>query len=337
MTKAENYLRAVEFRNPQWIPFNVYVILATWKKYGERMEELVMRHPAIFGAYEKGRWIKDFEGLPGDHKEGEYTDEWGCVWRNVHGGLLGQVIFHPLADWDNFKDYRPPDALTVYKDWERRKKRFDEAQKQGNPALGYGSNLVHRLCYLRGFENFMMDIATDSAILHELLNMAVQYNMKLIENFLEAGAKIMMFSDDLGIQNRLIMSPKDFRKHLGPYYVKMFKTCREAGAHVYLHTDGYILEIVDDLIEYGVTILNPEHYANGLDAIASTCKGKVCVDLSCGQRFPFLPPEGIFDYFEEIVEKLGAKEGGLMCNVEIYPDVPFENIEAIFQAVEKYL
>ena len=34
--------------------------------------------------------------------------------------------------------------------------------------------------------------------------------------------------------------------------------------------------------------------------------------------------------------KLGAKEGGLMWYVEIDPDVPLENIEAIFQAVEKY-
>jgi hypothetical protein len=49
-----------------------------------------------------------------------------------------------------------------------------------------------------------------------------------------------------------------------------------------------------------------------------------------------LTPEEIFAYFEAVVVKLGAKEGGLMWYVEIDPDVPKENIEAIFQAIEKY-
>ena len=54
------------------------------------------------------------------------------------------------------------------------------------------------------------------------------------------------------------------------------------------------------------------------------------------QYFPFLTPREIFDYFEEVVVKLGAEEGGLMGYVEIDPDVPLENVEAIFQAVEDY-
>ncbi|MFQ6114355.1 MAG: uroporphyrinogen decarboxylase family protein, partial [bacterium] len=162
-------------------------------------------------------------------------------------------------------------------------------------------------------------------------------NMKLVEKFLEVGANMMRFGDDSGNQTSLPMSPEHFRKYLGPCYAKIFGACRKAGAHVYLHTDGHIVEIMEDLIKYGVTILNPEDYPNGLDAIASKCKGKVCVDLTLAQQyFPFLTPEEIFDYFEEVVVKLGAKEGGLMWYVEIDPDVPLENIEAIFQAVEKY-
>ena len=65
ITETENYLRAVEFRNPQWMPFNVSVMPATWRRYGERLEELVMRHAIIFGAYEKGNWRRNFDNLPG--------------------------------------------------------------------------------------------------------------------------------------------------------------------------------------------------------------------------------------------------------------------------------
>lgn len=72
-------------------------------------------------------------------------------------------------------------------------------------------------------------------------------------------------------------------------YARLYGVCREAGAHVYLHTDGNILDIMEDLMEYGVTILNPEDDPNCLDAMAEKCKGKVCVDLTFAQQyFPFL-------------------------------------------------
>lgn len=334
MTETENYLRAVEFRHPEWIPFGVHLMPGTWMRYREKLEELVIRHPIIFGSHEKGS--RDFDALSGGYQEGEYTDEWGCVWRNLRGGLIGQVVVHPLADWDNFRDYKPPDPLAGT-DWNATAERFEAAKKAGNLATGGGGSMFHQLCYLRGFENFMIDIGMDSHALHELIDMVFQYNMRRVEKFLEAGANMMNFGDDLGIQNGLPMSPEDFCKNLGPCYARLYGACREAGAHVYLHTDGNILDIMEDLMEYGVTILNPEDDPNGLDAIAEKCKGKVCVDLTFAQQyFPFLTPQEIFDYFERVVVKLGSEEGGLIWYVEIDPDVPLVNIEAICQAVEKY-
>jgi len=309
---------------------------ATWQRYREELEELVMRYPIIFGPYEKGS--KDFDAFSGTYREGEYTDEWGCVWKNVQPGLDALVVGNPLLDWSNFKDYEPPDPLAG-RDWEAIENRFEEAKKEGRLAVGGFPHgfMYQRLYYLRGFENLMVDIATDSSSLHELIDMVFQYNMKQVEKFLEIGANMMHFGDDLGIQNRLPMSPEHFSKYLGPCFAKIFGACREAGVHVYLHTDGHIVEIMEDLIEYGVTILNPEDYPNGLDAIASKCKGKVCVDLTFAQQyFPIFSPQEIFDYFEEVLVKLGAKEGGLMWYAEIEPDVPKKNIEVICQAIEKY-
>lgn len=334
MTEAENYLRAVEFRYPEWIPFSVHVMPGTWQKYREKMEELVMRHPILFSVHEKGS--KDFDALPDIYREGEYTDEWGCIWENVQDGLMGQVVVHPLSDWNRFREYEAPEPLAS-SDWEAMRKQFEEDRKGGNLARGRGEGMFHRLCFLRGFENLMIDIATDAPALHELIEMILQYNVRQVAKSLEAGAEVIHFGDDLGIQNRLPMSPEHFRRYLGPCYAQIFGACRRSGAHVYLHTDGHIVEIMEDLIEYGVTILNPEDDPNGLDAIAATCKGKVCVDLTFAQQyFPFLTPREIFDYFEEVVVKLGAEEGGLMGYVEIDPDVPLENVEAIFQAVESY-
>ncbi len=183
----------------------------------------------------------------------------------------------------------------------------------------------------------MIDFMTDSPQLSALIEMVLENNMKLIHKWLEVGVDVMGFGDDLGTQISLMMSPAAFRKYLKPGYQRMFGACRQAGYHVRFHSDGHILEIVDNLIQCGVTILNPQIRANTLDGIVRKCKGRVCVDLDLDrQLFPFCSPREIKEHIKEAVVKLGSKEGGLMLHAECEPDVPLANIEAICQAFEEY-
>jgi len=116
----------------------------------------------------------------------------------------------------------------------------------------------------------------------------------------------------------------------------MFKPCREAGSHVAFHSDGHILDVVGDLIEAGVTVINPQIRANTLEGIVSTLKGKVCINLDLDrQLFPFAKPQEIRKHIEEAVSRLGSKDGGLMLSAEVGPDVPLENIEAICKTFEE--
>jgi len=104
-----------------------------------------------------------------------------------------------------------------------------------------------------------------------------------------------------------------------------------------MHTDGHIIPIIRDLIDCGVSVVNPQIRANGLDNLVRECKGKVCVSLDLDrQMFPFCSPADIDAHIREAVEKLGAPEGGLWLTAECGPDVPLDNIEAICQALETY-
>ncbi|MGQ9629849.1 MAG: hypothetical protein ACUVXI_05965 [bacterium] len=71
--RTENYLRAAEFKRPEWIPCHVSIMPATWRKYREDVEGIVLRHPKIFPDYKRGD--KNFDEIldPGYH-EGEFTD-----------------------------------------------------------------------------------------------------------------------------------------------------------------------------------------------------------------------------------------------------------------------
>ncbi len=147
----------------------------------------------------------------------------------------------------------------------------------------------------------------------------------------------MSFGDDLGMQQRLPIHPKKWRPYLKPCFAEIYRPFREAGYYVYMHTDGHIIEIIPDLVDCGVNVVNPQVRANGLEALAETCKGKVCVDLDLDrQLFPSPPPQQIDDHVREAVEILGSPEGGLWLKAEIGEDVPLDNIAAIFTALEAY-
>jgi len=312
VTEEENYFRAVEFRHPQWIVTQVSLMPATWQKYREALEDIVIRYPIIFGKYERGS--KDFDEVEGTYREGRHTDEWGCVWENVAQGLDGQVVGHPLADRDAVRSFKPPPLGTGF-------------------SHGF---MFQRLYYLRGFENLMLDFVEEPPELRMLIDKVFAYNMREVQRVLQDHPRIVYFGDDLGNQQRLPIHPETFRKYLKPSYARIYGACREAGAHVYMHSDGHILEIITDLIECGVTVLNPQVRANSLDGLVRTCKGKVCVNLDLDrQLFPFATPEGLAAHVREAVEKLAAPEGGLMLVAECEPDVPLENIEAICQALEE--
>ena len=89
MDVRENYLRAVEMRGPEWIPCNVSVSPPLWYKYREKMEDLIVRHPKIFGEHQKGTIVFDDIDFGIRRAGNVVTDEWGCVWQFLVDGLKG--------------------------------------------------------------------------------------------------------------------------------------------------------------------------------------------------------------------------------------------------------
>jgi len=334
--RKENYIKAATFNRPDWVPCGVGMLPATWKKYREELEDIVLRYPRLFPDFRKGS--VDFDS-PGSvlYRQGEFTDPWGCVWQNAAEGLNGLVTGHPLDKWEELDTYQPPDPLATDdlgnpRDWEAERARIERARREGLLAAGglYHGAMYMRLYYLRGFENLMIDIATEDPRLDRLIAMVLDFNMRLVHKYLELNVEWMGFADDLGMQESLPMSPASFRKYLVPCFRKMFGACRDRGVLVSLHSDGHILEVIPDLVECGLNLVNPQIRANGLEGLREVAKGRVAVDLDLDrQLFPFATPSQIEEHILTAYEALRSERGGLMLSAECEPDVPLENIEAI--------
>lgn len=315
MSDHTDRLKAMRFEYPEYIPVSVSFLPATWKRYREQLEDLVLRHPAVFPGFEKGK--TNFDNVWAEtYKLGDHTDEWGCVWTNIFEGAEAFVHGHPLPERDMINSLKAP-----------------------APGAGLPHGFMFlRLTYLRGYEECMIDFAEEPPELQKLIDIVCGYNVSEVEGILKHHKpEIMYFGDDLGTQNALPISPTIWRRYLKPAFQRIYKPCKEAGVSVYMHTDGHIVPIIKDLIDCGVDVVNPQIGANGLDNLVRECKGKLCVNLDLDrQMFPFATPEEIDRHIFDCIKALGAPEGGLWLIAECGPDVPLENIEAICNAFEKY-
>lgn len=340
--ETANLLRVIQFDGPDWIPCVISLMNATWIKYREDLEEIVLAHPRAFPGYEKGS--RDFDRVSNPLYElGRHTDCWGTVWHNVERGLDSHPVEFPLEHWDDFDDYVPPDPMTddlfgPRDDWDEVARRMARSKERGGLARGGGlphGFMYMRLFYLRRFENLMIDMAIDDPRLPRLIRMVEDYNAAVINKYVELGAEYLSFGDDLGLQVTLPMGPRLWRKYIKPSYVRLLAPCRQRGLIVYLHTDGHILEIIPDLTEAGVRVINPQIRANGLDGLRAMAKGKVAIHLDLDrQLFPFATPAEIEDHIGEMFDGLHRPEGGLMFHAECEPDVPLENIDTICTVLE---
>ena len=315
----DDRLRAIRFDRPDRIPLSAGILPAAWMLHRRALYEIIRRHTAIFGdAYSRE---PDYDAVVGTYAEGNHTDAWGCVWTNIRSGMEAYVSGHPYPTRESVRSIRPPTA--------------DSGFPHGFMYL--------RLLDLRGFEEAMLDFAEEPPELKRLIDAVLEYNLKQarlrLADMERRGAReeIVVFGDDLGMQNGLAIGAAKWREYLKPCYRAIYEPFKKAGHYIYMHTDGWILDIIPDLAECGVDVINPQVRANGIDNLARICRSKYCLDLDLDrQLFPFCTPGECDRHVREAVEKLATPEGGLWLKAEIGPDVPLPNVEAIFTAMEKY-
>ena len=338
--RGENFMRMVNFDHPKWTPVWVGFLPRVQLLHGEAFDELRLRHPRIFPGFTKQTTANYQLGI--QYRVGRFTDCWGCVWEGIIEGIVGQVVGHPLDNWANFATWRPPtplkDGLLAPIDWAAIAKGYADKKSQGDAwpdwQLPHGFHYM-LLCDLRGFANAMTDMLIEEPMLDKLIALIIDYNAQTVKKQLDLGSQFIGLAEDLGMQHSLPISHALWVKYVKPGYEATAGQARDRGLPVFLHSDGHILPIMDDLIETGIRLLNPQTRANGLQGLRDRARGKVaiCLDLD-RQLFPYATPEELKQHVYDAYNALSMPEGGFMFSVEIGDDVPIENAEALFCAIE---
>lgn len=343
-TITQNTLRAIRFERPDHIPMVFWINPACWHHYRpEVLFELMAGHPLLFPDFVPGP-AAITEPAPWERAGLPYADAWGCVWQTADDGITGTVTQHPLADWADLASLVPPDPARTNAmseiDWAAERRQALEVTEAGKyccASLEHG-HTFQRLGYLRGYENLLLDMADGDVRLDGLIDMVEAFNLGLVKRYLDLGAAMMCYPEDLGMQKGPMLSPALFRRYIRPVYERLMAPAREANCLVHMHSDGDIRDLVEDMLASGVDALNLQDLVNGVDWIAAHLKGRVCIDLDIDRQqiTPFASPGRIDALIRSEVEALASPDGGLMMIYGLYPGVPVENVRAVMDAMERY-
>lgn len=197
--------------------------------------------------------------------DNSYIDEWGTRWRKPTSSLYWDMIDFPLKE-DNLEVIEKHSWPEI-KDPARFKGAKEEAvrlRQQGEYAVA-----ADFICYgvfemawtLRGFENFLTDLMANPHFADALLQKIVEMQKGLFAQWLKQVGEyvdLVMVSDDVGIQNGLMISPQVYREMIKPHQKELWRFIKEkTAAYLFLHSCGSVFPLIEDFIELGVDILNP--------------------------------------------------------------------------------
>jgi uroporphyrinogen decarboxylase len=208
----------------------------------------------------------------------------------------------------------------------------------------FGGNLLEMGQFFYRNDNFFLLLAGNPRRAHEFLDRIMEIHLANLERFLRAVGPyidIIVFGDDLGMQNGPQVSPRMYREFFKPREKLLWTRAKElANVKIMLHCCGGVRELLSDLIEVGLDTINP---------VQITCRGMEPAGLKrdFGQFLTFWgggcdtrdmlskgSPAQVREHVKRLVEIWRPGGGFVFQQVHnILANVPPENVVAMFDAI----
>ena len=280
------------------------------------------------------------------HRPGAMVNEWGIAnepssdtslhFTHIVSPLRGasrveEIVDYPLPDLD--ADYRTVGLAAE----------VARIHGRGLAAAAPVTCTIYEVAWqIRGLEELLTDMLSQPEMASCLFERLAELRIAQAAAYLRAGCDILMLGDDVAAQTGMIMSPALWRRFLKPLMARIIDEARAIvpGIPVFYHTDGDCRAIVEELIEIGITILNP---------VQPECMDPAEMKRRYGDRLafwgtigiqgtlPFGTPADVRREVKTRIETVGAG-GGLFLGPShmIEPEVPWDNLVALYEAIDEY-
>ncbi|MDP8219945.1 MAG: uroporphyrinogen decarboxylase family protein [Candidatus Stygibacter frigidus] len=195
-----------------------------------------------------------------------------------------------------------------------------------------------RYQFIRGSQNSYLDILFPDQGFRQLLQKINDFYLKELEIWVHSKVDAIGFMDDWGAQNALLIDPEMWRYYFKPIYKQYCEMAHAEGKFVFMHSDGYIQDIIPDLIEIGVDALNSQLFCMDLDKVAQIGKGKITFwgEIDRQHILPDEDPQAGINAVHTIAEKLYLPSGGIIAQLEFGAGANPETVKAVYTEWNKF-
>jgi uroporphyrinogen decarboxylase len=265
------------------------------------------------------------------------------------GGVNPTTIRYPWADVRTAADLEGRYGWNGHIDWwdfSSIPAQLDALESQGSfwiSVHGDPSGLQHLMMWV-GDERFLFLLAEDPDLAVAMIEQHNRYRLEHALNSLAAGGgriHELHGGGDYSSQIGLLISPRMFRRYFKEIYRRFYREIKaNFDVEIFFHSCGAVAELIPDLIEVGVTILDPIQVgARGMEIESLAARFGDRLTFHGGVDIQELLPHGIEADVRREARRLVALFAGrggyiLAPSHSLQMDTPIGNILAMYEEAQ---
>ena len=211
---------------------------------------------------------------------------------------------------------------------------------RGMKVIAVSGKIFTLTWMLMGFNNFAISLITDEQLVADVFKNVAEIQFKALEQIFEMPHVGAVWAvDDLAFGTGPMIAPQAFRDHVFPWYAEMARLCHKNDLLFFMHSDGDLMPLMEDLIDLGVDVLQP---------IDPTCMDIIKIKEIYGDRLCLVgnvsnellrsgTPAEVDDLVKGLIRKCGPRGGYCVGSGNSVPEwAKFENYMAMREAILKY-
>lgn len=329
MNSRELVYKTLNFQKPDRVPRQLWYLPWAKNNHPEKLEVILRDFPDDIVS--SPGFNSAFPKTQGDIYEiGTHIDHWGCKFTNVQRGVIGEIK-NPLIKGEDYEDIDalrvPVENLSINVD------KVNEFCKNTDKFVLAGAcpRPFERLQFIRGTEQLYLDLMLKPDGLTEVLGKMHEYYCNLLNAWAKTDVDGLMFMDDWGSQRSLLINPQLWVEIFKPLYKDYIDIAHKNNKKIFMHSDGYILDILPHLIELGLDAVNSQIFCMGLENLKQF-KGKITFWGEIDRQN--LLPHGSLQDIEAAVKAIKEnlwQEGGCIAQCEFGPGGNPDNVYKAFE------
>jgi len=245
----------------------------------------------------------------------------------IHDATYGWVYKLEAALEAELND---PDDPTIYEPIRREIEHHKE--RRGRAVFVQTFGVFEAANDFIGLEQNLVAMAEQPQLCRQLYERIARWSARYAENCLELGVDVIHISDDWGMNNAMLFSPKTWWQLVYPAEKIICDAVLKRNGWLSLHSDGYIEPVLDGVVELGIRVFHPCQESAGMKPVAVKQKyfGKLALYGGLDVRTVIgrgLPREKLAEEVRRVVNSLKQGGGFIFCTSHmVQPGTPIDEV-----------